>query len=206
MISSRVRMSALVSWWSQRLLHKHNIHSLIPGRRTCLSLLTTKHNNQSSGDKSTDWCCLDLARDLPWFCPFPGLPLLSVSPPPHATSTSSGRVSGRRPQALWRGEPQVHLSLPFMCSTEALSLFVDHSVVAAAWQKDWRATGGGGAILEDWQLLYFPSCQQSVSGVNWGRTCGVIRGKYKISGCQNQPCIWVQIVVLVYPLFNKVKM
>ena len=144
MISSRVRMSALVSWWSQRLLHKHNIHSLIPGRRTCLSLLTTKHNNQSSGDKSTDWCCLDLARDLPWFCPFPGLPLLSVSPPPHATSTSSGRVSGRRPQALWRGEPQVHLSLPFMCSTEALSLFVDHSVVAAAWQKDWRATGGGG--------------------------------------------------------------
>lgn len=30
-----------------------------------------------------------------------------------------------------RGEPQVHLSLPFMCSTEALGLFVDHSVMTA---------------------------------------------------------------------------
>lgn len=81
--------------------------------------------------------------------------------------------------------------------------------ITAWWLRPDKRTDeprGGGAILEDWQLLYFPSCQQSVSGVHWGRTCGVIRGKYKISGCQNQPCIWVQIVVLVYPLFNKVKM
>ncbi len=66
--------------------------------------------------------------------------LLLVSPPPQPES--SGRVSWGRPQALCWVEPQVHLSLPFMCSTEALSLFVDHSMVAAAWQKDWRAHGG----------------------------------------------------------------
>lgn len=67
------------------------------------------------------------------------------------------------------GEPQVHLSLPFICSTEALSLFVDHSMAAAAWQKDWR--GSGGAILQDWLLLYFSSCLQRQKGcwLDWGR-------------------------------------
>lgn len=97
MISSHVRMSALVSWWSQRLLHKHSICDLIPGRRTRLSLLTTKNNNQSSGDKSTDRCCLDLARDLPWcwFCPFRGLSL------PFCVPTSTRNLHKFR-SCLWR--------------------------------------------------------------------------------------------------------
>lgn len=76
-------------------------------------------NNQLCGDKSqTHKVLFGFSRVL-------APPSLSVSPPPHGGR--SGRVSGGRPQAPWRGEPRVHLSPPFMCSTEALSLFLDHS-------------------------------------------------------------------------------
>ena len=84
-------------------------------------------------------------------------------------TASSGRVSGGRPQALWRGEPQVHLSLPFMSSTEALSLFVDHSVDAAAWQKDWRATGGGRSSRTGSYFTSHPANRASRGWTEGGR-------------------------------------
>lgn len=43
--------------------------------------------------------------------------------------------------------------------------------ITAWWLRPDKRTDeprGGGAILEDWQLLYFPSCQQSVSGCTEG--------------------------------------
>lgn len=79
------------------------------------------------------------------------------------------RLKGSAAEPLWAGWLGPSVPSPHMQHGGTFGLFVDHSMVAAAWQKQWGAVGGcGPEQLAHTYFTYHPA-SRAATGANGRR-------------------------------------